>query len=170
MRVTVNRRAAMDDARLAVFELGNCFLNVYRTGFNKTGLKPTHAIIVLTVAISTIQKYVRVSTSDPVYRAAVPLPDALAGGISRRAIARATGLPTETVRRGVEELVALGRLEILTAQKVRAPLGSISWLAAEDLEAMLVAVARQAEALARAGILEIRPDQQASDSNNSPAH
>lgn len=170
MRVSVNRQAAQDDARLVVFELGNCFLLQHRMLSDMLGLKPVPALIVLTVAISTVQKYMRQSVPDAAYRAAVPLPDALSGGISRRAIARATGLPTETVRRCVEDLVAIGRLEILTAQKVRTPPGSISWLSGPQLEAMVAAVARQADTLARAGVLEISAARRSANSKSgSPA-
>jgi hypothetical protein len=157
MRVSVNRRAAQEDARLVIFELGNCFLLQHRMLGEILGLKPVQALIVLTVAISTVQKYMRQPVPDPAYRASVPLPDTLSGGISRRAIARSTGLPTETVRRCVEELVAIGRLEILSAQMVRTPPGSILWLAGEQLETMVAAVGRQADALTRAGVLEITP-------------
>lgn len=157
MRVSVNRQAAQDDARLVVFELGNCFLLQHRMLTDMLGLKPVPALIVLTVAIATVQKYMRQSVPDPAYRASEPLPDSLSGGISRRAIARATGLPTETVRRCVEELVAAGWLEILTAQRVRTPAGSIKALSGEQIEAMVNAVARQADMLARAGVLEVIP-------------
>jgi hypothetical protein len=166
MRVSVNRQTALEDARLVIFELGNCFLLQHRMLADILGLKPVPALIVLTVAISTVQKYMRQSVRDPAYRASVPLPEALSGGISRRAIARSTGLPTETVRRCVEELVEIGRLEILTAQKVRTPPGSISWLSGEQLEAMVAAVARQADTLARAGVLEISPSRRTANETN----
>ncbi len=155
MRVSVNRQAAQDDARLVVFELGNFFLGQHRVLAEALGLKPVPALIVLTVAISTVQKYMRQSAPDPAFRSAVPLPDALSGGISRRAIARATGLPTETVRRCVEELVGLRRLEILSAQMVRTPPGSISMISQAQIEAMLTGLARQTETLVRAGVLEL---------------
>ncbi|WP_310476365.1 hypothetical protein [Sandarakinorhabdus sp.] len=164
MRVTVNQQAALEDARLVIFEVGNCFLLQHRMLAEMLGLKPVPALIVLTVAISTVQKYMRQNVRDPAYRGSVPLPDALSGGISRRAIARATGLPTETVRRCVEEMVAIGRLEILTAQKVRTPPGSISWLSGEHLKAMVASVARQADTLGRAGVLEFSASRQTANS------
>ncbi len=169
MRVSVNQQAAKDDARLVIFELGNCFLLQHRMLGDMLGLKPVAALIVLTVAISTVQKYMRQPVRDPNYRASVPLPDALSGGISRRAIARATGLPTETVRRSVEELLAIGRLEVLSAQMVRTPPGSISWMSGAQLEAMVAAVARQADALTRAGVLEINSPRRIAVTPTSPA-
>lgn len=167
MRVSVNRQAAQDDARLVVFELGNCFLLHHRMLGDMLGMKPVQALIVLTVAISTVQKYMRQPVPDPAYRAFVPLPETLSGGISRRAVARSTGLPTETVRRCVEELVEIGRLEVVSAQKVRTPPGSINWLSGEQLEAMVGAVARQADALVRAGVLELTPARRAASTANS---
>lgn len=157
MRVSVNRQAAHDDARLVAFEVGNCFLVQHQLLANALGLKPVPTLVWLTVAISTVQKYMRQSPRDPAYRTAVALPDALSGGVSRRAIARSTGLPTETVRRCVADLVATGWLEILSAQKVRTPPGSIGRVSEVQFEAILATIARQTEALGRAGVLDISP-------------
>jgi hypothetical protein len=169
MRVSVNRQAALDDSRLVIFELGNCFLTQQRQLAEALGLKPVPAMILLTVAMSTVQKYMRQSPLDSAYRGSVALPEALSGGISRRAIARSTGLPTETVRRCVADLVAAGKLEILSAQMVRTPPGSIGWISAAQIDAMLSAIARQAEALGRAGVLNISPDRRSAREHGAAA-
>jgi predicted ArsR family transcriptional regulator len=53
-------------------------------------------------------------------RGSKPLPPELAVPMSRRAIARVTGIPTETVRRHVESMVERGIL-VSTPKGVRAP-------------------------------------------------
>lgn len=155
MRVSVNKQAAHDDARLVAFELGNSFLVQHQVLADALGLKPVAALVWLTVAISTAQRYMRQAPRDPAYRTAVPLPDELSGGISRRAIARSTSLPTETVRRCVADLVASGWLEVLSPQVVRTPPGTVSRISEAQFGMMLAVVAHQAETLGRAGVLDI---------------
>lgn len=169
MRVSVNRQAARDDARVVAFELGNCFLLQHRMLADAVGLKPIAALVWLTVGTATIQKYMRQNSQDPAYRTAVPLPVELSGGVSRRAIARTTGLPTETVRRCVADLIAIGYLEIVSPQLVRTPPGSISMISEAHVDAMLAAVAYQAQALARVGVLKISQGAPTASNRSTPA-
>jgi uncharacterized protein YqgV (UPF0045/DUF77 family) len=153
MQLGIDHQTARLDARLVAFELGNGFLNQHRLLSQALGLKPVATLVWLTVAVASVQRYMRRNPRDLAYRGAVPLPDDLAGAISRRAIARATGLPAETVRRSVAGLVDQGLLEVLPSQKLRTPPGTVGTLAPAQIDAILAVVAHQASALAQAGVL-----------------
>ncbi|HZV84267.1 MAG TPA: hypothetical protein VFF48_04690 [Brevundimonas sp.] len=81
-------------------------------------------LVYLTVAAASASSHLR----DPAVMAKLddgPLPDQLHRPISGRAVAEATGLARETVRRRIDALVASGRL-LRDARGVRTISGSIS--------------------------------------------
>jgi hypothetical protein len=57
------------------------------------------------IMLASLQRYVRAPQPDPACLDRTPLPDALAGRISRRRIAEVLGIPLETVRRQVDLLI-----------------------------------------------------------------
>jgi hypothetical protein len=155
MKISIDPQATITDARLVSFTLGNGLLVEHQVLSAALGLKPVALLVWLTVAIASAQRYMRQQPRDPAYRGAVALPDALSGSISRRAIARATGLPAETVRRCVADLVAQGRMEVLPDGSVRTPPGNINTVGPDHVQAILTAFAHQAEVLLQAGVLRV---------------
>jgi hypothetical protein len=155
MKISIDPAAASADARLVAFTLGNGLLIEHQQLSVALDLKPVALLVWLTVSIASAQRYMRQHPRDPAYRGAVALPDELSGSISRRAIARATGLPAETVRRCVADLVAQGRMEVLPDGSVRTPPGNINRVGPEPMQAILTAFAHQAESLLQAGVLRV---------------
>jgi hypothetical protein len=94
-----------DQAERARFLLGRHFLEEMHMLGGLHGLDPAMILIVETVAIGTMERSMPRAGQRSDARIGRPLP------MSRRAIASATGLPRETVRRRVGRLVELGLLQ-----------------------------------------------------------
>lgn len=96
--------------RASAYVMANCFLNqqqIMATALRMTIIELT---IFLTVSLAGVQKLVRNADVPEQWRGTEPLPIPMVGTISRRAIAEATGIPRETVRRIVADLIARGHL------------------------------------------------------------
>ncbi len=106
--VRVDPDALDNQARLASYAMINSFLTQQRILTDDLGLKPLPAMIYLTIAMASIQRFARRPALHRAYPGMAPLPAAERGAISRRALAEATGLPRETVRRVVNELIEAG--------------------------------------------------------------
>jgi hypothetical protein len=83
-------------------------------------LQPIELLILIATTTGNVQRALRPEALPEALRGSKPLPPELAVPMSRRAIARVTGIPTETVRRHVESMVERGIL-VSTAKGVRAP-------------------------------------------------
>jgi hypothetical protein len=99
-----------DELRLASYAIVNSFLAQQQILADFLDMRSPQATVYLTVANATTQRFARKPLPDRKYRGSAPLPPEARGSISRRAIASATGLPRETVRRIVGELLAAGHL------------------------------------------------------------
>jgi hypothetical protein len=155
VKIRIDQQAMRDEARLVSFTLGNGLLIEQRLLGDALAMKPVALLVWLTVAVASAQRFMRQPDRDPTYRGAVPLPGHLSGSISRRAIARATGLPAETVRRCVTDMVEQGRMDVLADGRVCTPPGNINTVGPEQVQAILAAVAHQAEILLQAGVLRL---------------
>lgn len=157
-RVELSHEALAANLRLAAYEMINAWLDAYRVTASALPVSPIALLVYLTVAVATIQRLVRGGGLSDELRAGAPLPKALQGGISRRAIADATGLPRETVRRHVAQLVAEGRL-----CEQRRGLVSVPPTFLEDVDAapgladLAGIAARLSENLLRLGVLRAEP-------------
>jgi hypothetical protein len=150
--------------RVAMFALTNMFLKTYRLFSQEDQLSPTAILICSTVAVANVQKLMRERTVPAEYAGTQLLPREWVVPISRSAIAAATGLPRETVRRQVAQLVAQGRLAEDPRGGITAPSGFLAQeCCAAALEPLMTDFARTAEALLRAGVIEAqeRPQQPA---------
>jgi hypothetical protein len=144
-------------ARLAVFALINSFLAQQRTLSEYLDLRPTHALVYLTVAVASIQRYVRRPDLDEKYRGVEPLPNDALGSISRRAIASATGLPRETARRIINDLLGSGYLREVDGGAVTS---RVAELVPERTQTYLLALAKETsrlvDELAKLGVIVAR--------------
>jgi hypothetical protein len=92
-------------AEIARFHLGRHFLEEVHLLSDRHQLDPAMVLIAQTVAVGTIERGMpRPGSRQPVGKGGVR-------PMSRRAIALATGLPRETVRRRLRRLVDLGLLK-----------------------------------------------------------
>lgn len=99
-----------ETARLAGYQMANSFVNQHRILSNALNMKPTKMLVFMTVATATVQKFMRQREVPLELSGTQQLSRDLIGYISRRAIAEATGLPRETVRRAIMELEKDGLL------------------------------------------------------------
>jgi hypothetical protein len=83
-------------------------------------LPPIELLILIATTTGNVQRALRTEALPEALRGSKPLPQELVVPMSRRAIARVTGIPTETVRRHVESMVKRGIL-VSTPKGVRAP-------------------------------------------------
>lgn len=154
---TVDEAAFLNQARLTAFALVNSFLIQQRMFSDYLGLRPTHAIVYLTVVTASIQRYVRRPGLEEKYRGIEPLPADALGSISRRAIASAAGLPRETVRRVVNDLLASGYLGEVENGGVTS---RVAELVPERTQQYLLALARETsrriDELAKLGVIVAR--------------
>jgi len=142
--------------RVAMSALANLFLTTHRTFSAPSGIGPTELLIYITVSVANVQKLMRERTIPGDFAATAILPREWVVPISRNAIATASGLPRETVRRHVIKMVAAGLLMEDERGGVTPPPGMIQDRGLEPmLEALLTDFARTAETLLRIGVIDI---------------
>ncbi len=159
VRITTNPERADAMWRVTGYAMCNLFLTMQQ-GFTSGGLKlgPVELQIFVTVAVANIQKLMRERTVPPEHSGKDALPAEFIVPISRNAIASATGLPRETVRRQVEKLIARGVLVEDPRGGVRTVPDMVTKLGlGETMDPILAEFARAADALLRQGILEAHP-------------
>jgi len=154
--VTVSSHLA-DQWRVAMFALTNLFLSMHRNFTGHEGSSPTVVLIYCTVSVGNIQKLMRERNVPREYTATAVLPRQWVVPMSRSAIAAATGLPRETVRRHVAQMIEQGMLIEDERGGVTVVPGSIKGRGLEPLlEPLITEFARTAETLLRADVLEVR--------------
>jgi DNA-binding transcriptional ArsR family regulator len=142
--------------RSAMFPLLNLFLATHRILAEHDGMSPSVLLIYVTVCVGNIQKLMRERNVPADYTATAVLPRELVVPMSRSAIASATGLPRETVRRHIGLLIERGML-------IEDPRGGVTIVPGviQDrgyqplLEQLLTEFARTGEALLRSGVIEV---------------
>jgi hypothetical protein len=128
--------AAMErELRLCGFALLNHYLTMHQVIAEYVSLRPLELLILIATTTGNVQRTLRPGPEvlPDALRGSKPLPPGLVVPMSRRAIARVTGLPTETVRRHVDSMVKRGILVSMT-KGVLAP-GRLTedWAAAATL-------------------------------------
>lgn len=142
--------------RIAMFGLSNLFLAIHRA-FQSTDIEinPTELQIYLTVAVANVQKLMRERQIPEEFSGTDILPREWVVPISRNAIASATGLPRETVRRVVQKMIARGLLIDDPRGGVTPPVGMVEKLGIGHLlEPIMTEFTRTAEMLIRQGVIE----------------
>jgi hypothetical protein len=119
-RHAISAEAMQRELRLCGAALVNHFLNMHQVIAEHSNLQPMELLILLATTTGNVQRALRLEVLPQALRGSEPLPAELVVPISRRAIARVTGLPTETVRRNVDNMVKRGIL-VATPKGVLAP-------------------------------------------------
>lgn len=156
VRVVTNPEKMAANWRIAMFGLSNLFLATHRAfQSTDTEINPTELQIYLTVAVANVQKLMRERQIPEDFSGTQILPREWVVPISRNAIASATGLPRETVRRHVEKMIARGLLIEDPRGGVTPPPGIIDNLSLGPiLEPIMTEFTRTAEMLIRLGIID----------------
>lgn len=119
-RFAVSAEATERELRLCGFALLNHFLSMHHVIAEHVKLQPAELLILIATTTGNVQRALRTKALPEALRGSEALPPGMMVPISRRAIARVTGIPTETVRRHVESMVQRGIL-ISTPKGVYAP-------------------------------------------------
>jgi hypothetical protein len=109
-RYSISAEAAERELRLCGFALLNHYLSMHQVIAEHVRLQPVELLILVATTTGNVQRALRPGALPEALRGSQPLPAGMAVPMSRRAIARVTGLPTETVRRHVESMVKRGIL------------------------------------------------------------
>ena len=158
-RVVSNPLKMAENWRVAMSALANLFLTTHRTLAEATAVGPTELLIYVTVSVANIQKLMRERNIPAGFAGTEILPREWVVPMSRNAVATASGLPRETVRRHVAQMIAAGLLIEDPRGGVTVPIGVIKNPGLEPLlETLLTDFARSAEVLLRSGVIEIRKD------------
>ncbi len=153
---TVPARMA-DHWRAGMFSLINLFLAMHRSLAGHENMSPSVLLIYCTVSVGNIQKLMRERNVPPEFAATAVLPREWVVPMSRSAIAAATALPRETVRRHVAQMIEAGLLIEDPRGGVTITPGAIQDRGFEPLlESLATEFARSCEAMLRAGVIEIR--------------
>lgn len=100
----VNDDKFRETARLAGYQMANSFVAQHMILSAALDMKPVKMLVFMTIATATVQKFMRQREIPEELAGTQRLSRDFIGYISRRAIASATGLPRETVRRAIIEL------------------------------------------------------------------
>ncbi len=144
--------------RIAMSALANQHLAMHHIFAAPNGLNPTELLIYLTITVANVQKLMRERSVPDQFSAKAVLPREWVVPISRHAIATASGLPRETVRRHVTRMIENGLLIEDERGGVTPPPGMIDTQGLEPLLAgLLTEFGRTAETLLRIGVIEVKP-------------
>lgn len=156
VRVVTDAAMLRENWRICVFAISNLFLSTQRIlqGVSRE-MNAIELQIYITVAIANVQKLMRERTLPDDLNTVEVMPREWVVPISRNAIASATGLPRETVRRHVERMIGA---ELL----IEDPRGGVTTMPrkinidrfAPLLEPMMAEFTRAAEMLIRHGIID----------------
>jgi hypothetical protein len=109
-RYSISAEAAERELRLCGFALLNHYLTMHLVIAEQVRLQPVELLILIATTTGNVQRALRPDALPEALRGSSPMPRELVVPMSRRAIARITGLPTETVRRHVESMLGRGIL------------------------------------------------------------
>ena len=119
-RAVVSETGNFDaELRTLSYAMINCFVAQHAIISEALAMRPAKLIVYLTIIASTVQKVMRAPHPSDAFRAGVKMPSDKLGYISRRALAAATGLPNENVRRIVVELIDEGLVTVGPSRGVR---------------------------------------------------
>jgi hypothetical protein len=119
-RAVVNDTGNFDsELRTLSYAMINSFVAQHAIISDALAMRPAKMIVYLTIIASTVQKVMRAPTPSDEFRMGAKIAPERFGHISRRAIAAATGLPNENVRRIVIELIDEGLVTVGPSGGVR---------------------------------------------------
>jgi transposase len=168
-RYAVSADATERQLRQCGFALLSHFLATHRVLAAYLELQPIELLILIATTTGNVQRAVTSGKRQAGRPAREPLAAGLVVPMSRRAIARITGIPKETVRRHVGGMIRRGIL-LSTAKGVRAPNRLTERKA---LTAILELMELHAECTERLGKLQAivaRPERSQVQKRISPAH
>jgi CRP-like cAMP-binding protein len=147
-RLSVSLAATEKELRLCAFALMNQYMAMHRVIAEHLELQPVELLILIATTTGNAQRTARPEALPELLRGSEPLPAELVVPMSRRAIARMTGIPKETVRRHVEGMIKRGIL-LAMPRGVRARPGLAGRKALRDVHRLVELHATCTELLIR---------------------
>jgi hypothetical protein len=117
---SISTEATRRELRLCGLAVLNHFLSTHLVLAEHLRLHPVELLILIATTTGNVQRAMRAHGLPQEMRGSDSLPPELVVPMSRRAIARITGIPTETVRRHVDSMVERGIL-VSEPKGIRAP-------------------------------------------------
>jgi hypothetical protein len=156
-RLIVRRDRLLAEARPVGYLLTNSFLSQHSIISKALVMRPTKLLVYLTIVVAAVQKLMRKPDLSSNLHGVLPMPRAMIGYISRRAVAASTSLPRENIRRLIDELLLEDKL-ITDGRGAVANRGQI--LSKPEivagLQQLVFEIANVAEKLIEAGVIEVR--------------
>lgn len=119
-------------------------------------MDPATMLVYMVIALAAVQKVARQAHIPAELRGLEPLPPHLVGTISRRAVAESSGIPRETARRIISNLLAEGRIVKSGRNAVRVAPDNARREGFVHVPALLLPeIARMIEDLRRLGIIGV---------------
>jgi hypothetical protein len=143
-------------ARPAAYQMTNSFLRLHDVYTRHLAMRPNKLLVYLVIVVATVQRLMRAGL-PPHWLGTGRMNRSVVGYISRRAIAGATGIPRENVRRIVDELAAEDRLIFGPRDSIANKGGVME--RPETLPILIECaqeIAAAAEVLIQLGVIEIR--------------
>ena len=107
-RLTIDDENLNAKLRFAGYHLVNHFLNAARELRQMNDVDPASILILLTIRVASIQRTLRKPGESEIDQGDDAIAPHHFQPISRRAVAEATGLPRESVRRKINEMIKKG--------------------------------------------------------------
>lgn len=124
--IAVNHPRMLAASRPTAYAVATGYLALHGMLASAFDMPPVKLLLYLTVATAAVQRVMRGDILPADLQDARPLPTEFVGFISRRALAAATGLPRETVRRVVNEMLADGLLILGPGGRLAAQTGMLA--------------------------------------------
>jgi len=156
-RYAISAEAMERNLRLCGFALLNNYLTMHQVIAEHVRLHPVELLILIATTTGNVQRTVRSAPLPEALSGNQPMPVELAVPMSRRAIARVTGLPTETVRRHVDTMVSRGILVSMPKGVLAPSRLHEGWVAAATLRLIESHAACTEQLLALQAIAPQRP-------------
>lgn len=153
-RIQIVQDEVSANFRASTYAMVNCFVNQQRLWMKTLKMDPATLLVYMIVALASVQRFTRQPEIPEDMKGSEPLPQDLVGTISRRAVAAASGMPRETVRRIINELLESGRLIKSGRNAVRVVPDTARVEGFLDVPALLlVDIVRMTDELQRVGVL-----------------
>lgn len=107
-KITLNKEELDQKLRFAGYHVMNVYLETARHLQSSTGLDPASLLILATINNASIQRTLRARDGMDIHRGMESIDETHFHSISRRAVAEATGLSRELVRRKINAMIATG--------------------------------------------------------------
>ena len=124
-RLELDAKVFADCERLVGYEVCNGLLMLNLEFQKYLGLRVEEYQVYMLILMSSVQRYVRGTEGDPLYKSSAPLPDEFSSSISRRRISEVLDIPFETVRRIVNDMLARGLIVEPKRGAIMTPRGTL---------------------------------------------